>query len=335
MKLIIHAGFTKTGSTAIQTALEAYAQHLEAEGIFRLGHDLKVGSPGNPQWILQEAQDEKRSTETIAAPIRAALSALPSDATAIISSENLEFPTMPRLFAGLDKSFDCSVLFYARPQFAWIPSAWKQWYLKDGTTLPQYVETCLQRNMPGYLAALSAWREALPNAAIRVKPLARHCLAGGNILTDFFALIGSTMTPVHFRANENIDYSLLHLMSRNAPLLFSGPHDAAIEAALMEKLPDAYRATNAPMLNQSTAMRIHDHFREENLTLLREFSLVSEPAEFLEQHFAPRIDEQAYIDMDEHQILERASLVLMETFGQQAFSAQLAGLLRSLKPREE
>lgn len=334
MKLIIHAGFSKTGSTAIQEALDLYAEDLQANRIFRLGSDLTVGSPGNPQWFIQAAAREN-PVQTLTDRISSALAGLPPQSTAIISSENLEFTHMPRLFAGLDQTADCCVVFYMRPQFSWTPSAWKQWYLKDGTTLPEYVESCLKLNSPGYLAALSAWKEALPTAQIYVRPVVKEYLAGGMLVSDFFRLIGSTMSPPDFRSNENLDYSLLHVMSRNASLLFSGPHDVAVEMALMEKLSSKYRATNAPMLNQAAASRIDAHFREENLTILREFSSIADPAEFLDRHMAPRIQGQAYIDMDEAPILARASHILTETFGMEAPPLELGSILHSLKRPEE
>jgi len=93
---------------------------------------------------------------------------------------------MAPLFAGLDNEFEVDVIFYLRPQFQWIPSAWKQWELKRGMSLNDFVAHCINTGRPRFKLGIETWRPALPSAALHVRLLIPELLTGRDPAGDFF-----------------------------------------------------------------------------------------------------------------------------------------------------
>ena len=69
---------------------------------------------------------------------------------------------MADLLAGLDSQCDVSVIFYLRPQLQWIPSAWKQWGLKTGASLSDFVAQCIDTRTPAFRRDIESWKSAAP-----------------------------------------------------------------------------------------------------------------------------------------------------------------------------
>ena len=130
---------------------------------------------------------------------------------------------MAPLFAGLDNEFEVDVIFYLRPQFQWIPSAWKQWELKTGMSLNDFVAHCINTGRPWFKLGIEAWRRALPSAALHVGLLIPELLIGSDPAGDFFHLIGLPLERYDIgtqTVNPGLDFSILHVLSKN-PHLFS------------------------------------------------------------------------------------------------------------------
>jgi hypothetical protein len=315
-RLVIHAGFGKAGSSSIQEALGTHAAELRGEGIYKFGDDLTFDHPGIPTWLIEKAADAGDVlTDRVLDVIRASTATV-----AVISSENLSFPHMPRLFVGIDGEIDTTIVFYFRPQFEWIPSAWKQWYMKDGTGLRDYTERCISTGEPSYLRSLQAWRTALPKAIVVARPTVETWLVGGNVVSDFFNTLRSKFPVGVFRSNESIDYSLLHVMAKHADTLFKGWHDTAFEDLLTTRLPAELKRTNAPMLDQDTANRIAQRFAEENRRTLAEFTRVENVDDFLARHFTPAAGVNAYLTMNEDEVAERGYRILLDALGPSEFA---------------
>jgi hypothetical protein len=139
-----------------------------------------------PIWPLEQAKRKRESlTHRLSDGIGSATG--PStDLVGILSAENLANPQMAPLFAGLDNEFEVDVIFYLRPQFQWIPSAWKQWELKRGMSLNDFVAHCINTGRPWFKLGIEAWRRALPSAALHVRLLIPELLTGRDSAGDFF-----------------------------------------------------------------------------------------------------------------------------------------------------
>jgi len=124
---------------------------------------------GTPIWCLEQA---RKHSENLTRRLNAEIAPLlkrKGHQLAIPSAEKLTNPGMADLLAGLDSQCDVSIIFYLRPQLQWIPSAWKQWGLKTGASLSDFVAQCLDSRTPAFKRDIETWKSTLPAANIHVR----------------------------------------------------------------------------------------------------------------------------------------------------------------------
>ncbi len=194
-RLVIHAGFAKCGSASIRTALFNNFRKLQGDNVFVFDKDLRIAQTatdliGTPIWSLEQSREKSENLARRLGIEIAQLSKRRRDHLAILSAENLVNPGMAELFSGLDSQLEVSVIFYVRPQLQWIPSAWKQWGLKTGVPLNDFVSECVDTHTPAFRRGIETWKAALPAATIHVRFLIPELLTGGNPARDFFTTLG-------------------------------------------------------------------------------------------------------------------------------------------------
>jgi hypothetical protein len=319
-RLIIHAGFAKCGSASIRTALFQNFRKLQKDNVFVFDKDLRIARTaadliGTPIWFLEKARkDAENLTRRLSAEI-APLLKRKGDHLAILSAENLANPGMADLLAGIDASYDVSVIFYLRPQLQWIPSAWKQWGLKTGTSLSDFVAQCINTRTPAFRRDIESWKNTLPAATIHVRFLIPELLAGGNPVQDFFNLLGISEKRYAFESearNPSLDVSVLHVLSKN-PHLFSDVHDNRLMLALTRALPKEFRSTNIEMLSTEQEARIEECFRDENRWLLNTYCSDADVDRIYRTHFMPRKPDARYSDMTESELIYRCLGIILES----------------------
>src|SRR5262249_45668840 len=319
-RIIIHAGFAKCGSASIRTALFQNFRKLQKANVFVFDKDLRIARTaadliGTPIWSLEQAREQSENlTRRLSAEI-APLLKRKGDHLAILSAENLANPGMADLFAGLDSQCHVSVIFYVRPQLQWIPSAWKQWDLKTGASLSDFVAQCIGTRTPAFRRDIESWKSTLPAANIHVRFLVPEFLAGGNPAQDFFKLLGLSEKQYEFQSearNPSLDVSVLHVLSKN-PHLFSDVHDNRLMLALTRALPKKFRATNIQMLSAEQESRIEECFREENLWLLNTYCGDADVERIYSTHFMPRKADARYSDMTELEVIYRCLGIILES----------------------
>ena len=319
-RLIIHAGFAKCGSASIRTALFQNFRKLQKHGVFVFDKDFRIARTaadliGIPIWWLEQAR--KRS-ENLASRISAEIAPLlrrKRDHVAILSAENLGNPGMADLFAGADRDYEVSTIFYVRPQLQWIPSAWKQWGLKTGASLSDFVTQCLDTGTPAFRRVIENWKSTLPAATIHVRFLLPELLAGGNPARDFFTLLGLSEQEYRFESearNPSVDVSVLHVLSKN-PHLFSDIHDNRLMLALTRALPKEFRSTNIEMLSAEQETKIEEYFRDENRWLLDRYCADAELNGIYHTYFMPGNAQARYSDMTESQLIHRCLGIILES----------------------
>src|SRR5437762_8978055 len=172
-RLLIHAGFAKCGSASIRTAFFHNFRKLQKDNVFVFDKDLRIARTaadliGTPIWSLEQArQHSENLTRRLSVEIAPLLNRK-GHHLAILSAENLANPGMAELFEGLDSQCDVSVIFYLRPQLQWIPSAWKQWELRTGASLTDFVARCDDTRTPALKRDIESWKSTLPAANIHV-----------------------------------------------------------------------------------------------------------------------------------------------------------------------
>ena len=319
-RIIIHAGFAKCGSASIRTALFQNFRKLQKHNVFIFDKDLRIartaaGLIGTPIWCLEEARKHSENLTRRLSPAIAPLLKRMGHHLAILSAENLANPGMADLFAGLDTQCDVSVIFYLRPQLQWIPSAWKQWGLKTGASLSDFVAQCVDTRTPAFKRDIERWKSTLPAANIHVRFLIPELLAGGNPAHDFFNLLGLSEKEYEFESearNPSLDVSVLHVLSKN-PHLFSDVHDNSLTLALTRALSKKFRSTNIQMLSAEQEARIEECFREENRWLLNTYCSDADVDGVYCMHFMPSKTDARYSDMTESELIYRCLGIILES----------------------
>ena len=315
-RIIIHAGFAKCGSASIRTALFQNFRKLQKDNILVFDKDLRIARTaadliGTPIWSLEQANEQ---SENLTGRLTAETQRN-GDHLAILSAENLANPGMAHLFAGLDRQRDVSVVFYLRPQLQWIPSAWKQWGLKTGASLSDFVVQCIDTCRPAFRRDIESWKSALPAANFQVRFLIPELLTGGNPAQDFFHLLGVSDKEYEFESearNPSLDVSVLHVLSKN-PHLFSDVHDNRLMLALTRALPKEFRSTNIEMLSPDQETRIEECFRDENQWLLNSYCGHAEVDRIYRTHFVPREANARYSDLTESELIYRCLGIILES----------------------
>jgi hypothetical protein len=319
-RIIIHAGFAKCGSASIRTALFQNFRKLQKDNVFVFDKDLRIARMaadliGTPIWSVEQARKNSENlTRRLSAEI-APLLKRKADHLAILSAENLANPGMANLFSGLDTQFEVSIVFYLRPPLQWIPSAWKQWGLKTGTSLSDFVAQCIDTRIPAFRRDIESWKSALPAANIHVRFLIPELVAGGNPAQDFFSLLGLLRKEYKFESearNPSLDVSVLHVLSKN-PNLFADVHDNRLMLALTRALPKKFRSTNIEMLSSEQEAGIEECFRDENQWLLKTYCSDPDVDRIYRTHFTPRNADARYSDMTESELIYRCLGIILES----------------------
>jgi hypothetical protein len=327
-RIIIHAGFAKCGSSSIQAALFHDFARLRKDGFSLFGKELRIAHApadlGVPLWFLEGAREKgeplaQRLTDEIPS-----VSGPDGKGIGILSAENLARPDMAPLFAGLDRQLDVSLIFYVRPQLEWIPSAWKQWGLKKGLSLSDFVSHCIQIRRPPFKLGIETWKSVLPAAKVDVRFLIPELLIGGNPAQDFFQLAGLPLDNYDIAKeprNPSLDFSILHVLSKN-PHLFSGIHDNKLMKGLMRALPAKFQSTNIQMLSPEEEARIEESFCDENLWLLNTYGNGIDVDRIYRTYFMPQEAEARYSSMTDLDLIYRCLGIILESIA--ASSDQVA-----------
>jgi hypothetical protein len=319
-RIIIHAGFAKCGSASIRTALFQNFRKLQKDNVFVFDKDLRIARTageliGTPIWSLEQA---RKKCEKLAQRLGSEIAQLlkrSGDHVAVLSAENLANPGMAELFSGLDSQVEVSVIFYVRPQLQWIPSAWKQWDLKTGVPLSDFVSQCIDTRTPAFRQGIETWKAALPAAKIHVRFLITELLAGGNPAQDLFNTLGLSGKEYEFESdarNPSLDVSVLHALSKN-PHLFSDVHDNSLTLPLARALSKKFRSTNIQMLSAEQEARIEECFRDENRWLLNAYCSDADVDRIYGMHFMPRTADARYPDMTESELIYRCLGIILES----------------------
>jgi hypothetical protein len=318
-RIIIHAGFAKCGSTSIQAALFHNFGKLQKGGVSLFGKELRIAHTpadlGVPLWLLERAREKREPLAQRLSDEIASVRGGNGDRVGILSAENLATPDMAPLFAGLDRQLEVSVIFYLRPQLQWIPSAWKQWGLKEGISLSDFVSHCIHARSPSFKSSIETWKGVLPAARIHVRFLIPELLRGGDPAQDFFHLLGLPRDKYNIAReprNPSLDFSILHVLSKN-PHLFSSVHDNKLMKGLMRTLPTKFQSTNIQMLAREEEARIEASFRDENLWLLNTYCNGMDVDHIYRTHFTPREPDARYSSMNEIDLIYRCLGIVLES----------------------
>lgn len=318
-RLIIHAGFPKCGSTTIFEGLRRNTENLLSRNIFLLDQDLSLHNTSSiltsPLWMFNKAESDQNEANKIRTKAEESLLKIPNRGTGIISAENLAHKNLSGIFEGFDNKFYVHYITYIRPQGLWIPSAWKQWDIKEGLNIPQTIARSIKANRPDYLEFAKNIKQNLPRARVDIRVFRKEFLHGRSLTTDFFHTAGidtSGLSTEESVENPSMDYSLLFAMMKNSSQLFAGRHDNRFIRLLTQVLPKEYVKVNAALLDSSEQDQIYTHFFSSNRELIRNHAMPHEKNadDLVRQIFHIKVDGPKIHDFAEKEILGRALSIL-------------------------
>jgi hypothetical protein len=183
VRLVLHPGHPKCGSSSIQDALRRNADELAERGIFYPSR--------RPNRIFIEAcdaQDFDPVEDWLVGLLERAREAACD--TLVVSSENLGVRQLVSGGRGLHEVFrrhcqPVDVVYYLRRQDDWMVSMWQQWGHKAGHSLRRFVDDRLGFDEPGYLPAVELFEDVYGGERVVAVPLHGDALVGGNLISDF------------------------------------------------------------------------------------------------------------------------------------------------------
>lgn len=252
MKLILHPGHSKCGSTSIQKAIIRNRAALEAQGFvipdpqMRIRGDREFNPKGETPRVFFRRAMEGNSVAELSEHLQHIRSRLKGqDKTVLISAENLvnqlKVPAGRNIHEEFRKHFDeIKVVYYIRRQDDFLMSAWQQWGYKQGLSLDQYVGKALRSKSPNYRLAVDFFSGLYGSDSLSVSPIEQGFLHESDLLKDFFGKIGADYSGFDLSpdpSNKSLNPALCELLSLS-PHLFKDVHDETLKHRLEEILGD-------------------------------------------------------------------------------------------------
>lgn len=250
-RLILHIGANKTGSSAIQNFLAINNPALREEGIIVPNGNLQAAENigGHHvfgfQELLTEPQEGRKRLE---GAIHALDAARPEANAILLSAENLTANrAAPPLFEKLIEEYDVEVIIYVRRQDELILSSWQQWDSKVWTDFWAWVLS-IAGKLGDWRAHLQSWERVVPRERIRVRLYERQSLEAGDVITDFYSLLGVQRPLDALRypesvVNPSFSDAVMDLVKGN-DLIFKSVHDNDFYDFVMKMTGDRYRKSS-------------------------------------------------------------------------------------------
>jgi hypothetical protein len=290
-KLVLHIGHDKCGSTSIQETLNSNSVWYKERGVMVVNSIMPAKENFDDRkgiiWVMDEIHRHAEegnfdlATDKLACLVDTIREASKLCPVLMLSSENLFRHHLAALWGKYRNEFEIQIIYYIRRQDEWLVSAWKQWDIKLGISLDEFVDRQMLRGHPDFNQTAKIWEAEFGSENCHIRPLHPSALSEGDLLKDFFHATGISEPP-KILENFNIspDYSFLHLFEKN-PYLFSDIHDERI-SAFLHKHPEITQLKNKiELLGRGRREQIMKVYKEGNRELWkRHFSHSSYDAIF-------------------------------------------------------
>lgn len=284
-KLILHIGTMKTGSTSLQTMLDASAKGLARQNAFYVKCGRSPAFPQKHQGLIDAARRSEQKARTVTKAMISEILQAPQD-TAIVSAEAIAHggPAMLKTVRDLTAAFETTVLCILRRHDLMIEAHWAQMIKAHHRKHPETIESYTNR-------ALNA-----PTA---------NFLNYHNLLTSFMQIGLVKAVPYEdvqniglcgvFKAQTGLSLSAEEIVQNESPGLNAIAHLALMKPpprrAVRRQMLTAFRGDTAKTaLGAQLRRRVHAHYAEDRARLTADFGIVfSEdmPAEPLGPRNAP------------------------------------------------
>jgi hypothetical protein len=287
MKLYLHIGWHKTGSTALQRFLATQRDALRAAGVDYPEAGMIATAHHPAAWSLQEPLRSAwarrigfaRQAEALFAEIFEE-SARRGARALILSSEEFSLHETYRLerLARVLEGHDVTVVAYVRRQDRYLESLYGQMvkmaFIRLATDFERFVETRLRRGDLDYGNVFARWAQVFGRERLQVRVYDRSRLHRQDVRADFLRLVGlgdAIALPAGVRDdNESLKReSVLFLRRVNAAELEGGQHLRVVQA--LRAVEAQSNAPAAPLLDAAARLRLLARLDAGNRRFAREF----------------------------------------------------------------
>lgn len=289
IKLIVHPGHAKCGSSSIQEFIYSnihYLKHLNIyvpDKHFRFLFDTKKSQL---EWqdpllyfgnlIFSEKSDLKQFEERLKQVVEKAKQT--NCQTILISSENLgsRNERARKIHETLASYFDdVTVIYYIRSQDGWLVSSWQQWTHKEGENFQDYLSRLLDNNSPDFLKTAEFFEEIYSQKSLMVVPLHKKTLINQNLIHDFCYRAQIQLPEkinVDLDTNKGLNLYLCEILAR-IPNIYESRHDLYVKNLFrryVSSKPLLYQS-DKNFLDYETRVKILKHFEKDNRLLQQKY----------------------------------------------------------------
>ncbi|ACK72790.1 hypothetical protein PCC7424_4426 [Gloeothece citriformis PCC 7424] len=295
VRLILHPGHGKCGSSSIQSFIYSNVAQLEAQKIyvsdanFRFSFETEKSSLiwKFPLLYFRDLIDGRKDITVFEQRLKTIINeAKKSDCEAIIiSSENLigldwGNGSCQKIHKILSQYFsDITVIYYIRRQEDYLISAWQQWRYQGGEKLKDSIFHFLNIHRPDFLVTAKFFEDVYGANSLQVIPLNKEALVGGKLITDFCHRAGINIeNNVDYYSNPSLNPYLCDILARIPNIFLYHLNDYfpkhthenyEIQRILHKNLSskDLFWSNDKTILDDETKEAIMKHFEKDNREL--------------------------------------------------------------------
>jgi hypothetical protein len=277
-RVILHIGGAKCGSSAIQAYLARNRDALAGRGLAVPGIALDFASDvtGEQIWFFEDAVTAA-DLSRVGTKFRALLGAVEREGfrEVVVSAENIcNHPSLAPMLAETLSDAEVRVVFYVRRQDDFLISSWQQWNLKRFDSVESFLSARMGQDAR-WLTMITPWAEVFGDTQITVRPFLRSRLKNGDVIDDFFDVIGMSqdgLLPLAENANPSFDEALARLAHRVRDV-FDGPHDNRFYDVMARLLGQAAmkKGSASSLLSLEARQEIMEFYTDENAGLKARF----------------------------------------------------------------
>lgn len=223
--IVLHIGTPKTGSTAIQDALNANTGALEAAGIAFVQSGRHRAAHNDLANAIRRGGADHKFKTALADEVTTEASQRP-DGQLLLSSEMFSLIDAARIRDALPflSEHPLRIVVYLRRQDLYAEAFFKQRIKNGRTVMPfdQFLNSALGDSITDYNALLDSWTGAFPKAEMLPRVYQRDRFPGGDVVADFATVLGlppDRLTAAETQRNISPSKDVIDIMLALAPHL--------------------------------------------------------------------------------------------------------------------
>ncbi|WIY26304.1 hypothetical protein [Parasedimentitalea psychrophila] len=201
-EIILHIGTPKTGTTAIQSAIVANSDALQAADIWFVESGRHRAAHNDLANSIRRKGGDHNFNEALQQEIAAQAAKRPNGKI-LLSSEIFSLIEASKIRAALPflSDYPLKIIVYLRRQDRYAEAFFKQRIKNGRNVMPfdQFLTSRLGRSITDYNRLLDGWADCFPQAEIMPRLYQRDRFVNGDIMADFAALLG--LEPGHLVAS--------------------------------------------------------------------------------------------------------------------------------------